>query len=114
LSSSLTAFLIFSNSSKALRAVGYEVVNPAELEGEGILSWEDCLRRDLHEINGCSRDSFKSRCQGIATLKGWKDSRGANLETFNSIELAVPVFTVEHYLKTNSIFNYVLSDKEVV
>jgi len=102
----------FNKAARELRKVGYEVVNPAELDGETEIPWEDCLRRDLHEIVGCLKS--KNGCKGIATLSGWKDSKGATLEVFVAKELRLPVYPVEHFLEENVIFDYVLSDKEVV
>lgn len=52
-----------------LRAAGYEVVSPAEIQEAG--SWEMCLRADLREL---------VTCDAIALMPGWEASKGANLE----------------------------------
>lgn len=63
-------FPAFHAAAAELRAAGYEVVNPAEIDRSGS-SWEDCLRADLREM--CT-------CDSIALLPGWEGSKGANLE----------------------------------
>ncbi len=80
----------FNEATKRLRKKGYRVVNPAELDkGEPCRTWEDCLRRDLREL---------TKCVAIATLPGWKRSRGANLEIHVGKALSFAVHPVEHYL----------------
>lgn len=62
-------FPAFMEFAARLRAEGFEVVNPAELQDAG--SWEQCLRNDLREM---------VTCDAIALMPGWEKSRGANLE----------------------------------
>jgi hypothetical protein len=69
-------FPAFHAAAAELRARGYEVVNPAELdEGDdaivGSMPWEDYLRRDIRALMDCN---------AIALLPGWQASRGASLE----------------------------------
>ena len=80
----------FTKAAKALRDAGYRVVNPPELDlKDPQRNWEDCLRRDIiHEMG----------CQEIATLPGWKKSRGANLEIYIGKQIKMPVHTVSYYL----------------
>jgi hypothetical protein len=63
----------FTEAAAALRAEGYEVVNPAELDlaDTGPMEWADYIRRDLPEL---------CKCNIIALLPGWEASRGAKLE----------------------------------
>lgn len=63
-------FPAFFAQASQLRAAGYDVVNPAEIDNAG-KSWEYCLRTDLREM--CS-------CDTIALMPGWEKSKGANLE----------------------------------
>jgi hypothetical protein len=71
-------FPAFHAAAAALRAEGYEVISPAELdEAEdaplGSRPWEDYLRRDLVEM-------LAGGCKAIALLPGHEASRGARLE----------------------------------
>jgi hypothetical protein len=76
-------FPAFISAAKKLRKAGYLVINPAELDvNEPEDVWEECLRRDIRELMACS---------GVATLPGWKKSRGANLEVFIARALGWPV-----------------------
>lgn len=83
----------FDEAAEALRARGYEVVSPAELdypairaaclasadgastpETHGGGTWADFLARDVKLI--------ADKIGGIMLLKGWQGSRGARLEAF--------------------------------
>ena len=61
----------FDAEAARLRALGYEVVNPAEINAGTNLPWHECLRRDLQEMLGCD---------AVALIDGWYDSLGAHLE----------------------------------
>lgn len=67
-------FPAFHKAAASLRASGYRVVNPAELDeadaGEE-MSWEQYLRRDIRALMDCTH---------IALLPGWERSKGAKLE----------------------------------
>lgn len=74
----------FAKVAKEVRARGYRIINPAELDkGEPKRSWEECLRRDIREM--------MLHCDGVATLPGWKKSRGATLEVMIAKALGWPV-----------------------
>lgn len=62
-------FPAFHALAAKLRAEGYEVVSPAEIQEAE--TWELCLRADLREL--CT-------CDAIALMPGWENSKGANLE----------------------------------
>lgn len=64
-------FPAFNAEAARLRALGYDVVNPAELNPEPEKTWHDCLRTDLMEL---------LTCDAIALLAGWQKSAGAHLE----------------------------------
>lgn len=65
-----------------LRAAGYEVINPAELNPDTSMTWEECLRVDIREL--CT-------CDAIALLPGWESSKGANLELHVAHRLGLEV-----------------------
>lgn len=65
-------FGAFHAAAAQLRAIGYDVVNPAEKQSESEdLSWEEYLRQDLRQM---------LTCDTIALLPGWEASKGAHLE----------------------------------
>lgn len=65
-------FGAFNSAAGQLRALGYEVINPAEKQSElGELTWEEYLREDLRDM---------LTCDTIALLPGWEASKGAHLE----------------------------------
>jgi hypothetical protein len=65
-------FPAFHATAKAWRDAGWDVINPAEMDG-GYSGgeWLDYLARDLPVL---------MRCQAICLLPGWEHSRGARLE----------------------------------
>lgn len=76
-------FPAFNAEAARLRALGYDVVNPAEIEHKNNANWHDCLRRDIVEL---------LTCDTIALLPGWGASRGAKLEHAVAIGLDMQVF----------------------
>lgn len=80
----------FNRATAALRRKGYKVVNPAEYDKSGqLLSWADCLRRDLTLM--CEK------CSSVALLPGWEKSRGATLEVYVAEKLGMRVALVKSY-----------------
>lgn len=81
----------FYAMAKKLRKRGHTVINPPELDlAEKCMTWEACLQRDLRAL---------TRCDAVATLPGWKKSRGANLEVYVARALSYPVHPATYYLK---------------
>lgn len=67
-------FPAFYAKAAEQRALGYKVINPAELDdqdGDLTKPWDFYLRRDLH---------FLAECNRIVLLDGWEKSKGAQLE----------------------------------
>ena len=64
-------FPAFRAEAERLRALGYAVTNPAEINTDTTTPWQECLRQDLREMLDCD---------AIALMPGWEQSRGANLE----------------------------------
>jgi len=75
------SFPAFHSYAEQLRAAGYDVVNPAEIDNSG-KTWEGCLRTDLREM--CT-------CDTIALMPGWEKSKGANLELHIAHRLGMEV-----------------------
>ncbi len=79
----------FRDNTCRLREAGYGVVNPWELGQSNKMTWEQFLRRDITEM--------MLRCSGVATLPGWKKSKGARLEVYIAKALGWPVHTVKYW-----------------
>lgn len=93
-------FPVFNAAAASLRALGLEVVNPAEInpgdpppEGsppEAFKAfWHACLRADLKELMDCDT---------LALLPGWENSSGAHLELHNAHRTGIKVTTVSDIL----------------
>ena len=65
-------FPTFNLEAARLRGLGYEVVNPAEINPDPQTTWEQCMRNDLIAMLDCDT---------LALLPGWANSKGAHLET---------------------------------
>jgi hypothetical protein len=84
----------FYAASERLRAIGIEPINPARAEGrEGCKTWLDFMRLSLIDI---------AACDGIATLPGWQDSRGAALEVHIARSLDLPVLSIETWTEESA------------
>jgi hypothetical protein len=75
-------FPAFNAAAAELRARGYEVINPAELDlaDTAPMAWADYMRRDIPQL---------CRCDTIALLPGWENSKGARLEAHIADELGM-------------------------
>lgn len=60
----------FKAAEEKMKEAGHEVVNPAEIDGEG-MTREEFLGLDLWMLE---------ECNAIYMLKGWQQSCGANRE----------------------------------
>jgi hypothetical protein len=89
-------FPLFNAEAARLRALGYEVVNPAEINGGAdelvatanmtkeqlAQHWRNCMKRDIPAL---------LECDGLALLPGWIDSKGARLEVHIAQQFDMPV-----------------------
>lgn len=73
-------FPAFHRWAATLRADGFYVISPAEIQEAG--TWELCLRADLREL---------TTCDAIALMPGWEGSRGAHLELHVAHRLGMEV-----------------------
>ena len=64
-------FPAFHAEAARLTALGYDVVNPAELNPDPEMGWNECMRRDLAAL---------LTCDALALMDGWQKSAGAHLE----------------------------------
>lgn len=75
-------FPAFHAEATWLRAMGNEVVNPAEINPDQGAKWEDCMRADIAQLVTCDR---------IHMLPGWTRSRGATLEYHIALSLSMEI-----------------------
>jgi hypothetical protein len=61
----------FAAESARLRELGFDIVNPAELNEGNDGEWLNCMRVDIKALVDCD---------GAALLPGWEQSRGASIE----------------------------------
>ncbi|WP_164886794.1 DUF4406 domain-containing protein [Piscinibacter defluvii] len=64
-------FPAFNAEAARLRQLGYDVVNPVDVNPDPGTPWKMCLRADLREM---------LTCDTVALLPGWQISDGAHLE----------------------------------
>lgn len=64
-------FPAFHDEAARLRSLGYEVINPAELNPDPTATWHACMRADLKALLDCDT---------LVLLPGWEQSAGAHLE----------------------------------
>lgn len=88
-------FPAFHAAAAHLRTYGYTVINPAEINPDHTISWEDCMRKDISELVTCA-------C--IYLLPGWQNSKGATLEHHIADRLGMHIIhaplTAEHFSET--------------
>lgn len=74
----------FAHYAEMLRADGYEVVNPCEIDAQE--SWEAYMRAHIPSV---------CRASKVAVLPDWQLSRGSTLEVFVATQLGIEVVPVE-------------------
>ncbi len=74
-------FPAFHQAAESLAQLGFEPINPADnFGGRRDLPRETYLRKDVQLL---------AECDGIAMLRGWRNSRGAKLEYHIAQELGL-------------------------
>lgn len=94
-------FPAFHAAAKQLRAKGYTVFNPAEINADAvdvIRPWAWYMRKDLAEL---------VKCEAIYLLPGWENSKGATLEMHVAERLGM---TIIHAPKTLPLFEQTEED----
>ena len=97
-------FPAFHAEAARLRALGFEIVNPAEINSDPTAEWLDCMRADIKQLVDCD---------GIALLPGWEQSRGANIEQTLARGLGLRVYQAKHLIGLAGEFP-VISQEAVV
>ena len=78
-------FPAFNAAAAALRERGLAVVNPAEINPDGSMAWEACMRADIKAL--CD-------CDVLALLPGWEGSKGAHLELHLAHRLGLQIMSL--------------------
>jgi hypothetical protein len=78
----------FEEADDMLTDAGYSVVNPALLTPD-CDSWTDFMRRDIRAL---------MRCDAVALLPDWQDSRGAKIEERLARDLGMDVRPIADWL----------------
>lgn len=97
----------FRTAGAELRAVGYEVLNPADVDA--------MHKRELGDVDGCNvcfngvshtwewymrrTLTMVLNADGIAVLQGWAGSRGAMMEVRLSEQLGMPMAHVATWIE---------------
>lgn len=82
----LLNFPAFHAAAARLRGLGFQVVNPAEINADPTEGWASCMRKDIAQL---------VTCDGVALLPGWRRSRGARLERRLALVLGMSVTDVD-------------------
>jgi hypothetical protein len=80
-------FPAFNAEAARLRALGYEVVNPVELNPDPDTSRQECMKRDIRGLLDCDT---------IALLPGWDRSKGASLEQYVANAVGIHAIRAEY------------------
>jgi hypothetical protein len=81
----------FFKAAERLREAGYEPLNPAREAGrEGCTDWLAFMRAGLRDL---------ADADGVATLPGYEQSRGAWIEVRLARDLGFPVRTVDEWME---------------
>lgn len=76
----------FNDAERLLEIWGHIPLNPARHPDQAC--WADYLRLDLVDV---------ASADGIATLPGWQESRGAQLEIHVAHALGILVLPIDHW-----------------
>ena len=82
-------FPAFHRAASQLRAAGFEVVNPADINPDVGADWQQCLRADIVALMACDT---------LALLPGWEASQGAHLELHIAHRVGIAVTTLQQLL----------------
>lgn len=85
-------FPAFNVEAERLRALGYDVVNPVDINPDTTTPYNECLRNDLKAL---------LTCDTIAMLDGWMNSNGAHLEMHIAHRVGIAVVEAKTILETS-------------
>jgi hypothetical protein len=79
-------FPAFNSAAEALRSLGWEVVNPVDINPDETTDWLTCIVADLEAMRGCT---------DIALLPGHMGSAGAMVEQIVAAKLGMTFHNIE-------------------
>lgn len=79
-------FPAFYDAARQLREMGFDAVNPAEINAETGGDWHEYLKADIKAL--CD-------CDTLVLLPGWEKSQGAHLELHLAHRLRLDVIQFE-------------------
>lgn len=79
----------FHAAAVELGALGYETENPADNDDGTERDWVGYMLLAIPQM---------LKCDGIALLDGWENSRGASLEAHIARDLGRPVLTLDEWI----------------
>lgn len=92
----------FNKAAAELRAMGYEVENPAENPEQP--SWEGYLKQAIRQM---------LTCDAVALLPDWMDSKGARIEFDLAKQLGMEVRTIEAFV-LRRVFDELRDERKLV
>jgi hypothetical protein len=78
-------FPLFNSLTAELRALGYTVTNPVEINSDPSAQWLSCIKADIEHV---------AQCQMIAMIPGWEESFGARIERLVAEKLGLEIVNV--------------------
>lgn len=78
----------FRAAAEKLRAAGYEVCSPAELEMPDDISWEGWMKASIH---------LMLECTTLALLPEWHKSTGARMEQDLAVKLRMKCLPLDDF-----------------
>ena len=88
----------FNEAARALRAYGFPVINPAELNTADDGSWQACMRVCLKALPDADV---------LALLPGWESSNGAHLELHIAHRIGIQVMQIAEILEASEFVELV-------
>lgn len=89
-------FPAFRAEAARLRALGFDVVNPADINHDQAAGWHECMRRDLAAL---------LTCDALALLDGWQRSAGAHLEMHVAHRVGMEIIIAKEIESAPDLFN---------
>jgi hypothetical protein len=81
-------FPAFNTEAARLQALGYDVVNPVNINPDPATPWNECMRKDLKALLDCDI---------LVLLEGWQKSTGAQLEMHLAHRVGIEIFVAKEF-----------------